>query len=250
MQLCPGLQLPDEFYQGTLNRDFLIAVTHNNLESCNALVNDIDIHHKDPYGYLHCVSTPEMVDFFCRRNIDVDVRSMEYEATPLHMAVCFHDADVVERHVNALLDRGANPQLRVKIGYTVLDLAALHGKASTIELLLARGVSFSSRHSLVQLAVCNGNVETAEFCLRHDAGRKLFVRDAAGVTAFDLLEAYQPGNAAMRAVLDKWRVRLLLWALLNSRRLGGGVKRQRRLACCAVGRVPKEILRMVGGMML
>jgi ankyrin repeat protein len=93
--------------------------------------------------------------------------------TPLHSAVAHRRAEVSLSMARALLEHGANPNLKQQGGYTPLHQAAHHGQDPMIELLLSHGADVSatteSGQTPLQLAEKAGHVSTAELLRSHGA---------------------------------------------------------------------------------
>jgi ankyrin repeat protein len=121
-----------------------------------------------------------------------DVNSLDEDGfTPLHWAATFNRSDAVK----LLLANKANMNLKVqKYGWTPLRLAVIHGHMATAEALLNSGADPNLKDEenipLLNQAVVRGKKEMVELLL--DKKADLNKKDSEGETALD--EAEEQGN--------------------------------------------------------
>jgi len=121
-----------------------------------------------------------------------DVNSLDEDGfTPLHWAATFNQSDAVK----VLLANKADMNLKVpKYGWTALRLAVIHGHMATAEALLNGGadpnVKDEENIPLLHQAVIRGKKEMVELLLAKKAN--VNTKDSEGETALD--EAEEQGN--------------------------------------------------------
>lgn len=128
--------------------------------------------HPTGHGLVHAAARSghaEMIPIFEDAKVDLDQQDSLVRETGLHMAVRYDHGPVVE----ALLDAGANIQLRNINGWTPLHDAANDGNIPLIKVLLAHGADINARESTgitpTAVAVLNDQLSAAQF-LKHSGG--------------------------------------------------------------------------------
>lgn len=118
--------------------------------------------------------------------------------TPLHLAVITRKRDVVK----ALLDRGANPNVKCSNGRSPLHWAAINGDRETADLLLAAGASINEKtnHNTTPLIFASHN--------RGDEIVELLVYREATVRGENA-----DGDTALKLVASHGNVKLLTYML-------------------------------------
>lgn len=133
--------------------------------------------------------------------------------TPLHLAVASSHTDFYRlpgghrRVVEALLDRGADPNVLNNEGESPLHVACREGRADLVALLLDRGGEIEARDSSgatpLFFAVMGGNLATIRLLLDRGAKLKAKLPDSAGPMAgtTPLMAAQQFGHRFVEQLL-------------------------------------------------
>ena len=113
---------------------------------------------------------PETADILMRAGADIHLPAKGFgTVTPLHAAVAGRNPDTVE----ALLNAGANPNVRQQGGYTPLHSAANNGDARCTRLLLDHGADASLKSddgkTPIDLATLRGHAAIAALLERNRA---------------------------------------------------------------------------------
>ncbi len=134
-----------------------------------------------------------------KKGADLEVRDAKEGRTALLWAARYDQPDTVQ----ALLDKGADPQAKDKQGNTALALAAVFANPDTLSLLLDRtGPPEKDPAAMppLLLAAAAGRPDNVRFLL--DKGADINVRDAHGATA--LMWAAQAGKPdAVQLLLER-----------------------------------------------
>jgi ankyrin repeat protein len=113
-----------------------------------------------PLGLAVFFGYDEVVEVLLASGADVNLQSREFmKVSALHSATARHRLDLAE----ALLARGANPNLRAEGGYTPLHGAALSGQRDLVWLLLENGADVNAQDAAGKTALDHA-IES-----RHDA---------------------------------------------------------------------------------
>lgn len=100
-------------------------------------------------------------------NFTFEIDKVSY--SPLRLAVLHGDADKVK----ALIDKGANINIRDEHGGTLLHLAAYHGDSEVIDVLLTRGAVIDAQdnneNTPLHIAVAQKQIDAVKMLLEHKA---------------------------------------------------------------------------------
>lgn len=134
---------------------------------------------------LHCAVEAGNLDIFrlIMNHPKIDVNKKDRRGSPLMIAARNGATSLVE----ALLDHGAETEIRDEVGGTPLNRAVDRGDSHIVRLLLDRGadpktIDFFAR-TIVHSAVINNRDETLRTILRHSAGIDINAQGKDGRTA-------------------------------------------------------------------
>jgi ankyrin repeat protein len=179
------------------------SIDNNNLKILNILIDNnvkctLNILY-DSFKY-HISSFILLLNRISSLNIDINMISITYDDTLLHMAIKKNNIEIVK----LLLEKGADPNIKNRAEQTPLEIAIFNYNIEIVKLLLEKGadpnIKNRAKQTSLEIAILINNIEIVKLLLEKGADPNIKNRD--GQTLLEIAQ-YKDYDIIVNLLLEK-----------------------------------------------